>query len=174
MRIPTVAFTLAVGVALTLSMVTACDDDDDLIGIIEDAEFIVPVMGGGFERPDPVASEGSGRAFFEFDDDNDEMNFRVEVEDIQDVTLAHIHFGDEGVAGPIVVELFNDGGSPEDFEERDVLAEGSFEEDDIDDDSGITTMDELLEAMEAGDTYVNVHTTTNPAGEIRGQIAPVN
>ncbi len=28
----------------------------------------------------------------------------------------------------------------------------------------------LLDAMEAGNTYVNVHTTAYPAGEIRGQI----
>jgi hypothetical protein len=37
---------------------------------------------------------------------------------------------------------------------------------------GITPgeFDELLEAIRAGVAYVNVHTSTFPAGEIRGQL----
>jgi hypothetical protein len=30
----------------------------------------------------------------------------------------------------------------------------------------------VVAALEAGRAYVNVHTSGNPAGEIRGQIAP--
>ncbi len=33
-------------------------------------------------------------------------------------------------------------------------------------------MDELLAAMRAGNTYTNIHTSNNPAGEIRGQNKP--
>jgi hypothetical protein len=32
--------------------------------------------------------------------------------------------------------------------------------------------DELVDAIRAGVTYVNVHTTKFPGGEIRGQIGP--
>ena len=35
---------------------------------------------------------------------------------------------------------------------------------------GSMTFDQLLEKMRAGTVYVNVHTTANPGGEIRGQI----
>lgn len=35
---------------------------------------------------------------------------------------------------------------------------------------GIADLNELIEKMMAGETYVNVHTVTHPAGEIRGQI----
>jgi hypothetical protein len=39
---------------------------------------------------------------------------------------------------------------------------------------GRTTVNEsVLNALESGRTYVNVHTKKNPAGEIRGQIAAV-
>jgi hypothetical protein len=31
-------------------------------------------------------------------------------------------------------------------------------------------MAQLLALMDAGDTYINVHTAANPDGEIRGQI----
>jgi hypothetical protein len=39
---------------------------------------------------------------------------------------------------------------------------------------GINTgeFDELLRAIRAGKTYANVHSTTWPAGEVRGQIRP--
>ncbi len=32
------------------------------------------------------------------------------------------------------------------------------------------TIDDLAAAMDAGETYVNVHTAQNPDGEIRGQL----
>jgi hypothetical protein len=33
------------------------------------------------------------------------------------------------------------------------------------------SLSDLLAAMQAGNTYVNVHTSQFPAGEVRGQIA---
>jgi hypothetical protein len=37
--------------------------------------------------------------------------------------------------------------------------------------TGTATISEKIVAqLEAGKTYVNVHTTKNPAGEIRGQV----
>jgi hypothetical protein len=35
---------------------------------------------------------------------------------------------------------------------------------------GINTFDDVVQAIVGGGAYVNVHTTTNPGGEIRGQI----
>jgi hypothetical protein len=35
---------------------------------------------------------------------------------------------------------------------------------------GVFTMDSVLTRMRNGTAYVNVHTTANPGGEIRGQI----
>jgi hypothetical protein len=66
---------------------------------------------------------------------------------------AHIHSGVRGKAGPVIVPLC----AP--------CRNGA---------SGRATVDaSVLGALEAGRTYVNVHTRRNPAGEIRGQIAAV-
>lgn len=157
---------LSIALAATLSLASACDDDD-LTGIEEDAEFDASLTGAA-ERPDPVTTDATGAAFF--DVDGTTVRFRVEVEDIEDVIFAHIHVGGTEVAGPIVVELFNADGSPESFTDREVLAEATFTEANIQAASGIATLDALIAAMEGGTTYVNVHTTANPAGEIRGQI----
>src|SRR3954466_14987817 len=66
---------------------------------------------------------------------------------------AHIHAGARGKAGPVIVPLCT------------ACRSGAH---------GRTTVNEsVLDALESGRTYVNVHTKKNPAGEIRGQIAAV-
>jgi len=66
---------------------------------------------------------------------------------------AHIHSGARGKAGPVIVPLCAPCRSG---------AHGKA-----------TVAASVLDALESGQTYVNVHTTKNPAGEIRGQIPPV-
>jgi hypothetical protein len=66
---------------------------------------------------------------------------------------AHIHIGQRGKAGPVAVPLCGPCRNG---------ARGT---------SNLTAA--TLAALEAGRAYVNVHTPTNPAGEIRGQIRVV-
>jgi hypothetical protein len=49
-----------------------------------------------------------------------------------------------------------------------VLARGEITEEDL----LFGSWETFLEALAAGDTYVNVHTTDYPDGEIRGQLEP--
>jgi Cu/Zn superoxide dismutase len=64
---------------------------------------------------------------------------------------AHIHSGARGKAGPVIVPLCAPCRSG---------ARGRA-----------TVSASVLDALESGRTYVNVHTTKNAAGEIRGQLA---
>jgi hypothetical protein len=66
---------------------------------------------------------------------------------------AHIHLGKRGKAGPVAVSLC---GPCRSGMRRSATLEAS-----------------VLNALEAGRAYVNVHTARNPGGEIRGQIAAV-
>ncbi|HET6362836.1 MAG TPA: CHRD domain-containing protein [Gemmatimonadota bacterium] len=159
---------LAIALIATLATAGECDDDDDPTGPGIGGEFDATLTGAA-ERPDPVTTDASGSATIDVDEDGG--SFEVEVEDIQDVTFAHIHIGDANTAGPISVFLFDAGGNPVDFTDRETLATGTFDETDIDPASGVDTMEELIEAMENGNAYVNVHTTANPLGEIRGQLS---
>lgn len=61
-------------------------------------------------------------------------------------------------------------GTPVSFTDRGTLEEGTFVAGDIDPASGVATMEELIEAMEAGNAYVNVHTTKPRVGRtLRGR-----
>ena len=95
-----------------------------------------------------------------------ELHYRLMVRNIEDVTAAHIHVGQPGEDGDVVALLFS--GDPM-GEFNGQLAEGVITEADL---TGPLTgdMDSLIELLENGGLYVNVHTVINPAGEIRGQI----
>jgi hypothetical protein len=72
------------------------------------------------------------------------------VHDVGDAIGAHIHVGEPGVAGPIVIP-FADPSSP-------IVAQ----------DIALDTT--LIAALRDGLLYVNVHSPANPGGHIRGQI----
>jgi hypothetical protein len=89
-------------------------------------------------------------------------------------SMAHIHFGQEGVNGGIVAFLCGGGGKPAcpatggtvngTIVAADILALPA---------QGIAAgeMNEVLKAMAVGATYVNVHSANFGTGEIRGQVA---
>src|SRR5437588_4910463 len=56
----------------------------------------------------------------------------------------------------------------------DTLAEGTRTPDKLvaRPDAGINTWTDFINALIAGNTYVNVHTTAHTGGEIRGQLVP--
>ena len=51
-----------------------------------------------------------------------------------------------------------------------VLTQGTISDGDVGDAGCGTTVAELIAAMASGGAYVNVHTSANGGGEIRGQI----
>jgi hypothetical protein len=73
-------------------------------------------------------------------------------------TLAHIHRGYAGTAGPVIVNFAQNGANPNRWEPQ----AGS-----------LLTSDQVNDLM-AGRLYVNVHSAAYQLGEIRGQIRPDN
>lgn len=121
------------------------------------------------EVPQPVVmTDASGDAVFFINGDGT-LSFEVIVVDIQNVTAAHIHVAPPGETGPVVVTLFMGEFSTED-DGTGTLATGTITDADLQGELEGMTLGDLLAEMEAGNTYVNVHTEQNPAGEIRGQL----
>ncbi len=114
----------------------------------------------------PVDTQAHGNAMFWADGDS--VRYRLVANGIEHVTGAHIHLGLSGTNGPVVVSLFNPA-SPTDTVNG-TLTSGSFAASDLTGPLAGMTLDDLLAKMASDSTYVNVHTTENPSGEIRGMI----
>lgn len=98
------------------------------------------------------------------------MTYSVVIEGIKDVVAARIHQGRKGENGPPVAELFVE---PKGVEiTGTLLAEGEIASYGLIGPLKGKPLRALIEIIEAGGAYVNVHTKDHPGGEIRGQIMP--
>ena len=136
----------------------------------EDEEEFSADLSGENEVPS-VDTDAEGEATFTLADHDDgpHLHYELFVEEIENVTQAHIHVGAADENGDVVAFLFEaeDGVDVGDSER---LAKGSLTADDLVGPLEGMDLAALAEEMRAGNTYANVHTTQNPAGEIRGQI----
>lgn len=121
--------------------------------------FIAHLVGN--QETPPNDSLAQGEVIMHLNADGT-VSYKLIVANITNVIMAHIHVAPRGVAGPIKQWLYPVSGPPPQLRPGrtdGILAEGTF-----------TPTPELLAAIESGDTYVNVHTSQLPAGEIRGQL----
>jgi hypothetical protein len=139
--------------------------------------FVAPLSGGQEVPTRDTPAEGVAK--FKLRQDGAALEFKVNVDNIQNAVAAHIHCGAVGVNGPVGVTLFM--GVPGSGSVSGTLAEGTITAPDPGNACGWTSLAAVVAAIESGNTYVNVHTNdgvppTNtgpgdfPGGEIRGQI----
>ena len=124
----------------------------------------------GADVPDGYA--GTGMAMATISDDHSQITFEVTFEGLTGpLTMAHIHWLPSGAtSGPPILWLTDQSnmeGTPS------PLTGTLTEADLVPADGGPQTFEEALDAIRAGDTYVNLHTERNPAGEIRGRLTAV-
>jgi hypothetical protein len=126
----------------------------------------------GAEEVPPVETLARGQAIFQLSKDGTELSYKLIVANIENVIMAHIHVGPAGENGPVVAWLYPSGPPPQLIEGRfdGVLAEGVITAADLVGPLAGASMDDLIDAIRAGNTYVNVHTSQYPPGEVRGQI----
>ena len=98
---------------------------------------------------------------------NDKIGYEVNVTDIDKVNAAHIHLGEAGKNGPVVLTLFK-GGPTE--QTNGTLGESNVPASNLEGPLEGKGIADLVTAMKDGTTYVNVHSTDFPDGEIRGQL----
>lgn len=122
-------------------------------------------LSGENEVP-PVDTDAQGQAVFQLDRSGTELTYKLIVANIENVVAAHIHCAPTGENGPVGVTLFSGGPTSE----AGVLAEDTVTDPDDGNACGWETLDDVVDAIENGVAYVNVHTLANPPGEIRGQV----
>lgn len=128
-------------------------------------------LSGRAEVP-PTETRAQGQAIFQLSRDGMSLNYKLIVANIENVFMAHIHLAPAGQNGPIGVWLYPSSPPSQLIPGRSdgPLAEGNITANDLVGPLAGEELAQLLMEMSDGNTYVNVHTTQNPSGEVRGQI----
>lgn len=140
----------------------------------------------GYNEVPSVSTTGNGTFNARISNDESQIDWELSYSDLEGaVQQAHIHIGNVGVNGGISVFLCtNLGNGPAGTQPcpaPPATISGTIVAADVSPNipatlaarnQGLNTgeMDELIAAIRAGATYVNVHSTTWPGGEIRSQI----
>jgi hypothetical protein len=114
----------------------------------------------------PVNSTAEGVATFKVKDDA--IKSKINITGITDVSGAHINTGKEGENGEPIVDLLKTG--EKNKTPGGVTIEGNFTASDFEGSMKGKALSDLQSAMGTNETYINIHTSDHPDGEIRGQI----
>jgi hypothetical protein len=148
--------------AIALLAVVGCDDDDDVTGPELERSFVA-TMTGLKERPNAISPAGNGTATFTLDDAETTLSYSISVASMTStITASHIHLGNANVTGSVIIALttpINGQTVTGTITNQTALGLG-------------LSFPSLIALIRNGDTYVNVHTSNNTGGEIRGQIDP--
>ncbi len=126
----------------------------------------------GRQEVPAVDTGAQGQLVLKVARDGQSIDYRLIVANIDDVLMAHLHMAPAGDNGGVVVWLYPDGPPPQLIPGRTngILATGTITADDLVGVLAGQDIDDLVDAIGAGDIYVNVHTPAHPSGEIRGQV----
>jgi hypothetical protein len=138
------------------------------------------------ETPAAISTTGNGTFTARISNDGSRIDWELSYSDLEGaVQQSHIHLGAKGTTGGITVFLCtNLGNGPAGTQPcpaPPATISGTIVAADVSPNipatagarnQGLGTgeLDELIQAIRAGATYVNVHSTTWPGGEIRSQI----
>jgi CHRD domain len=162
---------LGVGVVLVLLLAVA-----GLASAGENRNYSVH-LDGDTEVP-ANASQAAGQAVFQLSPDGTSLDYRLIVANLDNPFAAHIHIGPPGVNGPVVAFLFGPA-PPGGGTANGVLAEGTITAANLVGPLADQPFSDLIDALNSGNAYVNVHTNDGvapantgpgdlPGGEIRG------
>lgn len=145
-----------------------------------DERVAIRVEMEGYGEVPAVSSTGSGQAILRLHDTS--LDYELTYSGMEGtVTQSHIHVGQKGVNGGIVIFFCtNLGNAPAGTtvpacpgpNEGTVSGTRTAADVVVQATQGIAANEfaEVLRAIRSGNTYVNVHTTKHPPGEIRGQV----
>lgn len=122
----------------------------------------------GSEVVPAVDTAATGTAVFVIDADGKRAYFKLIVDGITDVIASRVHEGKPGFNGQGLLILYP--GPTIDGPFAGVLAQSYFDSSVLIGELTGETLADFGAVLQSGRAYVNVGTTQNPAGEIRGQI----
>jgi hypothetical protein len=128
-------------------------------------------LSGKNEVP-PVTTPATGIATFTVSPDGTSLHYVLNVSAITGVMGAHLHAGPSTQNGPAIAGLFSPSmaGHPT-GKVNGPLSKGIIRASNLTGPLAGKELSDLILLIKTGNTYVNVHTTENRGGEIRGQLS---
>lgn len=133
--------------------------------------YLMAVLSGDEEVP-RATTGASGLAVFELNPAGTALQYWLTIVNIQNLQMAHIHIAPAGQNGEVVVWLYPSAPPPRlisGITSGDV-ATGTITAANFAGPLARQPFRALITALDAGNAYVNAHTSRLPGGEIRGQI----
>ena len=131
---------------------------------------LTATLTGAGENPG-VNTGAFGSATVTVDVANRTVVYRVDVFNLPSgVTASHIHAGAAGTNGPVIINFAPPVPASNDFAFSGTVRDTEFS---LNPAAGIRSADDMFQAIIGGNSYVNVHSSVNGSGEIRGQLTVV-
>lgn len=112
-------------------------------------------LDGNQEAPNPVTTSATGTAWVVLSPDMTTLTYQITYAQLSSsFTAAHFHLAPAGVGGGVIQAITFNGNT----------ASGQW--------TGFA--DSILAKLLKQEIYINIHSTTHPSGEIRGQLIPVD
>lgn len=126
----------------------------------------------GAQEVPPVTTSASGEITLTLNTDHTQLHYTLTVQNIENVTMAHLHLGAAGTNGDHVAWLYPSAPPPKVMQGKfsGKLAEGTLTVANLVGPLRGKPFSDLVQDLQAGKLYVNVHTSAHPSGELRGQL----
>jgi hypothetical protein len=147
--------------ATSMALLAGCSSGSSTGGLDAEGSYIIDLTTAQVV-PAPKPSSATGAAAFILY--SDRIEYQIAAQNIQGVTSVHIHNGAPGVAGTTVVTLFT---TTTPVSPLGSFATGAMLDANLP--AGVTVAS-MKALFASGNAYVDIHTVTNTAGELRGQI----
>ena len=148
-------------IAASMAILAGCGSGSSTGGLEAEATYVIDLTTSEVV-PAPKPSTATGAAAFIVYPDR--IQYQITAQLIPGVTSVHIHTGAPGVAGASVITLFQ---TNVPIAPIGAFATGTMLESNLP--AGIT-LASLKTLLASGNAYVDIHTTANTGGELRGQI----
>jgi len=164
---------ILIAAAATLSMIVVATAGLTTTIFAQQYTIFTANLSGSNEVP-PVTTAGSGIAIFQLLPVGHQqiISYQLNLKNMNGVTGAHVHSGKQGENGPVVAGLFNPSmNGPPTGAINGQLKHGTLTSSDLTGSLAGQQISALVNMIRSGGAYVNIHTTQNQNGEVRGQIS---
>lgn len=117
------------------------------------------------------SSRARGRSSMTLLNEGTHLRLRLKTFKLKNVTAIHLHLGEEGSNGPVVVNLLDDSAKTVEFYSIFHRLTNTIESEDLTGPLQGQPLDALVAKMKDGQVYLNIHTKRFPDGAIRGQVS---